>query len=824
MNPIYKFELKVGNAAAARCYPNHSADLAITYTKEQGEQFYRKGFSGALIFQQDDFDVINNASFATKFGIVVYISYNAGSSWTQYLSGHFYKTDCQINLDDKTVTVTPTITDQYTEVLAGIDKEFDLIQLQPAMTPVKIDKRPLLQTYVAGDRAVGCILGGMWWEQECEPEMSDSVLVNTYHFYRVKSYIQATFSGEGELPPNMRTLNIYDPTTPGLESQNFYAEDDAGNKWNMYYNTGEYEGQKYGGFVVRKRDALGVWRAMFFAQVDVTSYSQLAFPQDVTLRSYDTPVRTISLHVDISGIYARYLHDVKSEGWEIPVNDIVPNNRNYTRVLQYLQTTAFFIVDIAERYSETPTKWGLYDADTYYLPPGDSVEYLPIARATWTDWSFWYTYTSEAWILENLLRKEFELKTSYALADVLKVLLQQIAPNILWDATEAYSYFLFAESNPIRVANQELLIAPKSNLIAAGYDQPAQKAPITLRMVLDMLRDCFRCYCYIDGDNRFRIEHIDYFRRGGSYAGAAGIAIDLTQIEVTRNGKKWDFAQNQIRFEKPEMAARYQFAWMDEVTQLFEGDPIDIISPYIMPGNIEQIQVAHFTSDVDYIILNPGGVSKDGFALLAPVKPKNMFNSQVALESLSTRFECQIVGPFTAGEALDIRISDVSTLFTNNTATVRDDTDAQIGTARGNETVRIVLPRETQWILITKEPENVIGNGTVNVWVEVPRKLPYIDYIFNNAHHYLQNGWVSFRYMRRYYRYDMPARNYEIAGTAFVAYGVKKLRLQNVTFPVWSDPNPIQLIKTSVGNGAIEKISINLSSRQAKAELRYDTE
>ena len=824
MNPIYKFGLKVGSAAEVRCYPNYSTDLAVSYTKEQNEQFYRKGFSGSLIFQSDDFDSINNASFATKFGIVVYISYNAGSSWTQYLSGHFYKTDCQINLDDKTVTVTPTITDQYTEVLAGIDKEFDLIQLAPAMTPVKMDKRPLLQTYVAGDRVVGCILGGMWWEQECEPEISDSVLVNTYHFYRVKSYIQATFSGEGELPPDMRTLNIYDPTTPSLPHQDFYGEDADGNAWNLYYYTDEIDGQKFGGFVVRKKDSLGIWQSMFYAQVDVTAYSELAFPQDVTLRSYDMTPREISLHIDTSGIYARYLHNKWSEGWELPANDIVPNNRNYRRVSQYLQTSAFFVVDIAEVYSATPTQWGLYQEGTYYLPPDSSHEYLPIARATWSDWSFWYLYTDAAWTLENAMKEEFELKDAFSLAQVIYVLLQQIAPNVLWGASEVYSYFLFATTNPIRAVNQELYLTPKSNLIAAGYDQPAQKAPITLRMVLDMLRDCFRCYWYIDGDYRFRIEHIDYFRRGGSYEGAASVAIDLTQIEVMRNGKKWAFAQNQIRFEKPEMVARYQFAWMDDVTELFEGYPIDIISPYVTPGEIEQIQVTNFTSDVDYIMLNPSGISKDGFALLAATKPSSAFNSQVALESLSVRFECEIVGPFVAGEVLELRMSDVTGIFTNNNATVRDATDSVIGTAIGGQVVRIILPRATSTIIITKQPEGVVGNGTVNVWVDISRKLPYIDYVFNNAHHYLQNAWVAFNYLQRYYRYDMPAKNYEINGMAAVALGVKKLKLQSVRFPAMNDLNPLQLIKTGIGNGAIEKISINLSSRQAQADLRYDTE
>ena len=825
MNPIYKFELKVGDAAAARCYPNHSADLAITYTKEQGEQFYRKGFSGSLIFQSDDFDSIHNASFATKFGIVVYISYDAGSTWTQYLSGHFYKTDCQFNLDDKTVTVTPTITDQYTDVLAGIDKEFDLIQLAPAMTPVKMDKRPLLQTYVAGDRVVGCILGRMWWEQECEPEYDNTTLVNTYHFYRVKSFIQATFSGNGTpLPPTLRTLTIYDPTTPNLDNQYLNGTDAEGNRWRMYYWTSEYEGQKFGGFIVSQKNGLGIWDNLWWGQLDVSSYSQLAFPQELTLNPHGAATGSITLHVNVSGIYARYLHDKGSEGWELPANDIVPNNRNYRYVSQYLQTSAFYVVDIADRYSTTPNQWGLYDDTTYYLPPEDNYEYLPIARATWSNWSFWYLYTNAAWILEILMRQEIVLKNAYSLASVIYVLLRQIAPSILWGATEEYSYFLFADTNPIRVVNQEILITPKSNLIAAGYDQPAQKAPITLRAVLDMLRDCFRCFWYIDGNNRFRIEHIDYFRRGGSYEGANNVAIDLTTLKVTRNSQKWAFAQNKFRFEKPEMAARYQFAWMDDVTQLFEGDPINIVSPYVTPGEINQVQIAHFTSDVDYIMLNPAGISREGFVLLAATKPSSIFNFQVALESLSVRFECEMNGPFVAGEMLELRMSDVTGIFTDNTATIRDTTDAIIGTARGGETVKIVLPRATTMIIVTKDPEDVIGNGTVNVYVNIPRKLPYMDFLVNNARYYLQNAWVSFKYLQRYYQYDMPAKHYEIGGVAGIAIGIKKLKMQEIKFPTLYDLDTLQLIKTDLGNGAIEKLSINLSSRQAQAELRYDTE
>ena len=166
--------------------------------------------------------------------------------------------------------------------------------------------------------------------------------------------------------------------------------------------------------------------------------------------------------------------------------------------------------------------------------------------------------------------------------------------------------------------NFDLFIVPKSNIITAGYDQPAQKAPVTLKRILDMLRDCFRCYWFVDDQNRFRIEHISFFRNGGTYEqGDPNIGRDLTVEQVTRNGKKWAFGTSQFQFDKPEMAARYQFGWMDDVTQLFDGNPIDIVSKYVNPDNIEQIDVSQFTSDVDYILLNPGEISKDGFVLLS---------------------------------------------------------------------------------------------------------------------------------------------------------------------------------------------------------------
>ena len=53
----------------------------------------------------------------------------------------------------------------------------------------------------------------------------------------------------------------------------------------------------------------------------------------------------------------------------------------------------------------------------------------------------------------------------------------------------------------------------------------------------------------------------------------------------------------------------------------------------------------------------------------------------------------------------------------------------------------------------------------------------------------------------------------------------ERKKKQTLNFPAGiTDPNPMKLVKTYIGNGQIDKISVNLSSRNCKATLNYDTE
>lgn len=168
---------------------------------------------------------------------------------------------------------------------------------------------------------------------------------------------------------------------------------------------------------------------------------------------------------------------------------------------------------------------------------------------------------------------------------------------------------------------------------------------------------------------------------------------------------------------------------MDDVTNVFNGLPIDILSKYVMPGNIEEINVSNFTSDIDYMLLNPGACSKDGFALMAAIQTDGGY------------------------------------------------------------------------------------------------RLPFITQIIDGVQYTNQNGLLAFMNLQpKYYIYDLPAYNIRINNEQSVAYGITREKKQTLRLPVVDDPNPTQLIKTYLGNGQVEKISVNLSSRNANVTLMYDTQ
>lgn len=712
-------------------HPIYKDDLAKEYELETNQRFYRAKLSGKITFVRDDYDYINRQSFDNEFLYCIEKSDDGGRTWFQYFQGKFMKTDCTFTDYDKKVVVQPDAIDDYNDVLAGLEKEYNLITLAPTIQRITINKRPLIQIYVPGDSVVSCFLGGTNWEQDANATTDQNALVQTYHFAlcNILKEIQITSNGSPAVISGLYTGRMATGASADVFEGKLYPELNV----NYYIYISQQRingGLPFGIAVVEIRKQSDDTVMFRYQKVTQEPFDTLEFD----LTAVEGSGATGTMHADMKSynIYARYLCDVEKiddlNTYPLPADDIVDNNRNYRRAIGYAIDVAF----ISNNFSDTPTEWGLANNGKYFAPPYSvyGQTFYPIARSTWRYASLWFGFYLMDWILEEKARKAYTLRDAFPVASCISVLLNQIAPGITHAATAEYSQFLYSGNNPISGLNFRLLVSQKTNIINGEYQQPAQKAPTTLQQFTNMLRDCFKCYWFIE-DGKFKIEHIQYFRNGGSYSGGVVLSHDLTKELNLRNGKPWAFNTSEYSFDKVDLPERYQFEWMDDVTAAFEGLPIQVISKYVTPGKVEEINISNFTSDIDMMLLNPGNMSSDGFALFAAVPP-------------------------------------------------------QTG---------------TQWI------------------------LPFTRQTINGVEYFLQNGYLAFINLQSpYWMYDLPARRVSINGSEVYAYGIERKKKQTFSFPANDDPNPMQLIKTYIGNGQVDKLSVNLCSRNIKATLKYDTE
>lgn len=733
MTPKYRFFLQIGEDGTKQTVrPNYKDDLTLDYELETNQRFYRAKLSGKINFVRTDYDIINDAPFDSEFFLYIEKSDDWGQTYNQYYKAKFMKTDCTFNDDDKLVTVQPETTDQYDDVLAGLEKEYNLITLAPTIQRITINKRPLIQIYVPGDSVVSCFLGGTNWEQDANATSDQSALVQTYHFAlcNILKEIQITPNGSPAVIGELYTGRM----ATGASANNFEGKlyPELNVNYYIYISQQRIDGLPFGAVIVEIRKRSDDTAMFRYTKATTSPFDTLEFD----LTAVEGSGATDTMHADMKSynIYARYLCDVEKiddlNTYPLPADDIVDNNRNYRRSIGYAIDVAF----ISNNFSDTPTEWGLADNGKYFAPPYSiyGQTFYPIARSTWRYASLWFGFYLFDWILEEKARKAYTLRDAFTLSSCINVLLKEFAPGITHEATPEYSQFLYNTNNPISGQSFKLLISQKSNIINGEYQTPAQKAPVTLQQIMTMLRDIYKCYWYIE-DGKFKIEQINWFRNGGSYGYNPIIDYDLTQLENVRNGKKLAFATSEYSFDKVDMPERYQFEWMDDVTTPFEGLPIEITSKYVTAGKIEEINISNFTSDIDLMLLNPGAISSDGFALFAAVTPS--------------------------------------------------------------------------------------GGGQL--------ELPFTRQTVDGVEYFLQNGYLAFINIQpTYWVYDMPARNFKINNSQYYALGgLERKKKQTLNFPAGTtDPNPMQLVKTYIGNGQVDKLSVNLCSRNIKATLKYDTE
>ena len=592
----------------------HYKDLSKKYAKESMQEFFRISLEGKITLHGKDYELVQNSSLDDTLIFLIEKLNTPSNEWCEYYKGQYSKTDCKFDSEKKKCELKLTALDKYSKIMDNYGNTYDLIKLAPELTKIDIYKRSLMQVYIKGANTISNFFGGTYWEDDViEAVDSHNELVSIYHF---------AFIGAGN--------EFYIAGAAIQEVNGTYAGVD-GNWQNQNRYTCYWDGirdQLTPDYIYLKRNSDN--KIIYKSEVPYVMPDIFVYlgRDDIKMINVDNPNDTFIIKSPfVYLIYRRLLCDVDtvtdSEGtkntYDIPVDDFAVDNKNYKKCIGF--TGGLFFC--TSRTITEPTKYGINDYGQYFTNKFIPNIYglnraLPICRNIWANASLWYVYDLNYEFFEEKLRKKYTLKDSYSIAAVIKALLNKVDPTIRHEATAEYSQFLYG--NTLLQANKfYIYIAQKTNILKGQYDQAAQKAEITLEDIMKMLRDCFRCYWYIE-DNKLKIEHISFFMNGGSYNRNANSQLDFTKLKDAFNKKLSAYFQSETEFDKSELPSRYEFNWMDDVTELFGQVTIDVKAKYVQQDKKEEINVSQFSSDVDFMLFNPNNFSNDGFALLCAIK------------------------------------------------------------------------------------------------------------------------------------------------------------------------------------------------------------
>ena len=670
------------NVTEKRCFEinPHYKQIKKKYKKEASQVFFRESFDGRINLFGTDYTLIKNSSLEETLYFYVYRHDNL------YASATFNKSDCKFDDAKSNVELKLTYNDKYTKILDAYENTYDLIKLAPALTPITLTKRCIIQIYVQGEKVLSNYAGGTYWETDVDESIDDEdALTRKYYFAKGPKF------AEVDLENFNYNINAAYRCLPDSDSWNGTSKYEGykykcciyfrkiANAGDRYYNTStqvKLLSTGTGNGVHEEQGPLStVYQVYTYDTYAIEIYAgghngngTKIYESDCYYGKDDTflitsgenlyPMHSINQAIPAMQplpetfylgkqvieyqIWGRLLCDADKvpdnrqghEGeyldtYDLPRDDFATPRRNYRKCIGLIgfdNPGAVITVRQYDGVSEEPTSYGITDFGEYFMPPYTlhGQYFYPLARSSWANVSMWTmlgtSYEGYA-PFERFCSGsyvEYTIKDVCHIGDAIKAILAKIDPSIKHEKTADYSSFLYGHSGGTASAlgNCDIYITQKTNILKGEYDQAAQKAEIKFKQLMDMLRDCFRCYWFIDEQNRFRIEHISYFMNGLSY-NVPTVQLDLTNKKDKFNKKLSLYGQQNTEYDKADLISRYEFKYMDEVTKAMGGDLyINVDNVYITKDKTEEINIDGFVADIDYMLFLPDDFSNDGFALI----------------------------------------------------------------------------------------------------------------------------------------------------------------------------------------------------------------
>lgn len=592
--PVYKWTWSFdNNVSETRIYPYVSNGMKKVVERESGCIFFREKLNGSIRFFNADFDTLDALPIDTKICVNLYISYDKAQTWQIYHRAYFYKTDATWNYDDKIVETSLQANDEYDNILANYDKEYNLIELAPNIDAIDYHKRSCLQIYYTNSEFSGNMIDTTYWESPCEA-MEAADVVNDGFSY-ITSCAKMTITGwdsqhNGEYYSWYNKEVESDVPMPVLIYKGVFQKTIPMFTFGLGYDNGY--------FVTYQQNIIGRTTAYGMSSIEIPlSSTSVTIPSGAKAK------------FEMCFVVGRVLTDIDT-GVPVGDNDTIGTG-NYKYIYHLNNVSPDIVLSLST--SITATEYGKRSDGRYWKQP--NINTLPISRTSW-DWvSVWCSF----WNIDQRLiqNKRYTLKDAYTLDSCINVLLQKADTSLTFSPKADYSQFLYGDTT-IRTDAFDIYLTAKTNILKGDYDKPAQKAVVTLKQLLEMLANTFRLFWFVE-NGKLRIEHEYFFNNGFSYSAIPVIGADLTTQKNIRNGKAIGFAQNTAKYDKINMPERYEFSWMDEASEAFKGLPIEMRSNFVQKGNITTTNVANFSADIDYAMVNSENLSNHGFFVLCTV-------------------------------------------------------------------------------------------------------------------------------------------------------------------------------------------------------------
>ena len=879
------------------CHPVYGDDLSVTIDREDGEWYYKRKLDGKITFVRDDYRWIMARPFDGTFTLTVNETHDGGASWHPYFEGTFSRANLEIDEDNQAASLSSFIEGVYNAIENGKDEDYDLMKIIPDGDAKEVQGQvhPALALIdnlsSKTDLYCGSPIVAAGYKKEYITEWTDTAIVSSDSRWKFLGiYVEAKVEMDDPQSPlngvycgfiNYQYIRDPNNASEGMRVPSGSIQNSNGCTLNITAQVDYvYLYPKIELYNSSHQLVVYKWYRGFQDDPHVFSPQSLVYTDDLQPSPGATAFNTATIYFHyIRAALLTMTPQLASPNYK---TNILDTGGYYTGMRNF--EGSGLQIYISNRTVEQPNGHRLIPGTgeqgttpQYFAPPDDQHDYIPLAEDNWNYASLWYTIIPSVanGLLDPSRVGSFRWTRCWLLGTVLRYLLDRITDGkVIFTEDTTASQFLYSTVNPVNQHEPfDYLITQKSNVMRPSSGESATRCPVRLNWFLELLRNAFNCYYWLekrnDGKYLFRVEHVEYFRRGGHYDGTLPAGIDITTLKPRRNfrnqlnqlAKTYADQTNKYAYNMQNMVEKYTFSWQgDGGSDAFKGNPMFFKAGWIEKSSSEDHQVDNIFTDLGWLMLNAGtdtasSKNYDGIFIFGGYQPydttlwlspevNNTWKEHeaplaqylVLAEGQSFRIGCDVWMTIPQGETVHLKYDRVEN-------PVSIPVKELIGT--GYPQVLTVDERRTfpeDYRLMVQFPVNYSDitihriharSGNIYRVPNVENKL--------RSDSFLQNGVLAWPWLQcEYLHYDIPAAKWTYLKDEYTDNPalewqddgtVKMIQKQTVKPVPITDKGTedsimdITGIHTSIEGGKtgiITNAKINLSSRNAELTIIYD--